>query len=73
MPMSCLELFFGGVEILLALGAVLSGFFRAGWPIQAVLWLEWGSSITRHGLPTARRVFAVHTDSISTRSSQTIA
>jgi hypothetical protein len=39
-----------------------------GWPTQARLWLEWGSSIARASLPAARSRFrAVHSDSISTR------
>jgi hypothetical protein len=40
------------------------------WPIQAWLWLEWGSSTAGQSLPAARSRFrAVHSDSISTRPS----
>jgi hypothetical protein len=37
-----------------------------GWPIQAVLWLEWGKPTAAHNFPAARSRFsAVHSDSIS--------
>ncbi len=40
------------------------------WPIQAVLWLEWGISTAAHSFPSARwRFRAVHSDSISTAPS----
>jgi hypothetical protein len=43
---------------------------RGGWPTQAVLWLEWGSSTAGHNFRAARSRFrAVHSDSISTRPS----
>src|ERR1700722_10666242 len=39
----------------------------AGCPIQARVWLEWGSSTAGQSLPDARsRFLAVHSDSIST-------
>jgi hypothetical protein len=44
------------------------------WPTQARFWLEWGSSTAGQSLPAARSRFrAVHSDSISTRSSQPVA
>ncbi len=40
---------------------------RRGWPIQAVLWLEWGSFVAGQSLPPTRSRFrAVHSHSIST-------
>jgi hypothetical protein len=45
-----------------------------GWPTQARLWLEWGSSTAAHNRPAARSRFrAVHSDSISTRPSHPVA
>jgi hypothetical protein len=42
-------------------------------PIQARFWLEWGSSIAGQSLPVALSRFrVVHSDSISTRSSQAV-
>src|SRR5437588_6445618 len=46
--------------------------FYNAWPIQARLWLEWGSSTAGKSLPAARSRFrAVHSDSISTDPMQT--
>ena len=39
-----------------------------GWPTQARVWLEWGSSMAGQSRPSARsRSLAVHSDSISTQ------
>ena len=47
---------------------------RAGWPIQACCWLEWAPSTSWLSLPAARsRLFAVHSDSISTHPSSPVA
>jgi predicted nucleic acid-binding protein len=50
------------------------GAILRGWPTQAFLWLEWGSSTAGHNFPAARSRFrAVHSDSISTRLSAPVA